>query len=210
MNDRVFFMAKFAAMSTHALSNIFPDAPVRVLKENPEYGFNIIEVTLDYPKTKLIMTQGLSDYTQNVPDDSKEFARCELVFCLPEYHNLERDAWPIEWLNRIAMVPKKSNSWFGPGDTLPAGNPPQELADNFKANHFILSEPIILESVLEKHPDQFENFKLFSVIPIFQPEFDFKMRNNGRTFLIRYRRKGKDDMVDVFRTSTCRKRILGF
>jgi hypothetical protein len=138
-------------------------------------------------------------------EENADLKQIELYFCLPDYLNLEVEDWPIHWLQRIARVPQKNNTWFGYGDTLPAGSPPEHLTESFLANHFILSKPIHLSDKLENNGD----FKFLAVIPLFETEFSYKMRNSHTVLFDRFKKKGITELVDLYRASVCRKRILG-
>lgn len=197
-------------MTESVIHKVFPDAEIKKLLTNDEYGFDVLEVLPSTHALKLITTSGLSNHKAEVPDGSEEFSKVEVMFVCPEYFNLENMDWPVHWINRIAQVPQKFNTWFGAGDTIPAGNPPEILHRDFATDHFIVSRPIELEKLLSEKSEELGDVSLLSIIPIFKPELDFKMRNSGTALIMRIQKKGYTDLVDVFRTTVCRKRILGF
>ena len=180
-----------------------------VLKENSEYGFSILQVRPQNQPFQLLLTSGLSNYLQPVTERSKAYERIELYFCLPEYWDLAIKSWPVEWLNRIAMVPQKNKTWFGPGDTLPAGRPPQFVDDKLQANHFILSPPILLQERWRKIETLAPAIQVLAIIPVFQREFDYKSQNSGTLLLEKFRTKKVDEMVDVYRQPVARRRFMG-
>ena len=197
-------------MVKQKLCSIFPEAEILFRNENEKYDFSIYTVKPTDKNYQLLVTDGLSKRNQEVTENHSKFAHIELYFCLPDYWDLERHSWPIYWLNKIAQVPQKNNTWFGPGDTIPAGNPPQPLSEQFTANHFILSEPLLLKDILSGDEWENEAFQFLSIIPIFQPETGFKLRNSSTVLIHRLQNKGVSEMIDIYRTSVCRKRILGF
>ena len=131
-------------MLEDTLTDIIEFKSSSVIFENQNYNFSIHHCIPVEGNYQLLITDGLRSYTQGVNEDNKDLAHIELYFCLPDYWNLERNPWPLEWLNKLAEVPQKNNTWYGVGDTIPAGNPPAELDEKFTANHFILARPNLL------------------------------------------------------------------
>ena len=178
-----------------------------LLFENTAYNFKIYRLKVADHSHDILFTEGMANYAQEVNEENNDLKHIELYFYLPEYWNLEIEDWPIYWLDRIAQVPQKNNTWFGHGDTIPAGNPPVSLQPNFEANHFILSRPKAL--------DELTNFswkaptKLLAVIPIFEKELNFKLRNSHSVLFKKFEKNNIDEKIDIYRTSCCRNRFLG-
>lgn len=192
------------------IKNTFNTTDSIEVYKNELYNFavHILKPTKKNPY-HIVFTSGLSNYTQNVSDKYQEFKHIELYFCLPEYWKIETDTpefnWPLKWLNRIAEVPQKSNSWFGPGDTLPAGNPPKELSEKLKQNHFILAEPMLFREELTTVDLNDKSIKFLAIIPIYQKEIDFKLRNSAKVFMSKYQFKNHNELVDNYRETTVGK-----
>lgn len=183
---------------------------VKKVGDIPDLSVDILMVEVSQPKIKILMTDGLSAKEQPVDkEDFQKFKRIELYFCLPEYWDIDKNSWPIEWLNRLAQVPSKNNTWFGPGDTIPAGNPPLFFLDKLLANHFMLTEPIRALSFFQAPNWSSHEIGFLGIIPINQEEIDYKLRNSATVLLQRLEKKGYDELVDPFRQPVCRKRILG-
>ena len=161
------------------LKSIFNVETSLELKKNRDYGFSInwIKATKENPH-HIIFTTGLSDSKQSVSEKYPEFEHVELYICLPEYWKVtdrnDENQWPIEWLNRIAQVPQKNSTWFGPGDTIPTGRIPKPISNKFQQEFFILTEPILLESQLKEVELPKKTIRFLAVVPIFENEFDFK------------------------------------
>jgi len=185
-------------------TDLIKDSTESKLSTNTNYGFDIVHVQ-GAGDISLVATKGLSDYLQAAEGQYQDYQRVELYFSLPSYIRAEEALWPNEWLSRIAQIPKKNDTWFGPGDTIPAGNPPKAIAPNLPADHFILAEPFDLAEQLVH-----DEVKFLAVIPIFPPELEYKMRNSGTALIMRLRKKGFSERIDTYRTSVCRKRFLGF
>ena len=189
------------------LSDIVGSGDCKLMHENIEYGINIYSLKPKGSAHQILFTEGMSKHLQVVNEDNAELSQIELYFYLPEYWNLELETWPIYWLNRIAQVPQKNDTWFGHGDTIPAGNPPEELSPILAANHFILARPKALVEMFNKTWDNPVN--MLAVIPIFQKELDYKLRNSYSVLFDKFEKNSIDEKIDTYRTSCCRKRILG-
>lgn len=178
-----------------------------VVHENVDYNFKIHLLKIAPASPMILFTEGMAEYEQAVNADNEDLKHIELYFYLPGYWNLATDEWPLHWLNRIAQVPQKNETWFGHGDTIPAGNPPEELQTTFKADHFIIARPKALEYSLKSKWTH--NTKLLAVIPLFKKEVDYKLRNSFSVLFKKMEKNNIDEKVDPYRTSCCRKRILG-
>jgi len=181
------------------------------LGRNNEYGFSInwIKATKENPN-HIIFTSGLSDTKQLCSEKYPEFEHIELYFSLPEYWKVEDTSadyqWPIEYLNRVAQVPQKNNTWFGPGDTIPAGNPPTELSSKVKANHFIIAEPLKLEANLKTVELHSKTVRFLALIPIFEAELAFKQNHSAKKLINRFQLKEITEEIDEYRVSVIKKK----
>lgn len=196
-------------MVESTLKSQFPDIEIVTVKENAAHNF-----TLKHAKSRdlgyqLLFTEGLANFNQPIKEGFEAYQNIELYFCLPDYWNLDKESWPIKWLSRVAQVPQKNSTWFGPGDTIPAGSPPEVLSDRFPANHFMLCDPI-KAAFFEDSPWKESGISFLGLVPIAQQELDYKLRNSATVLLQRLEKKGHTEQVDLFRSSVCRKRILGF
>lgn len=180
--------------------------PTEKILSNTEYGFDITYARAADDSFQILYTQGLRNYQQQVNDDNASFEHIELYILLPSYWNLERDQYPVNWLERLAIVPQKNNTWFGVGDTIPAGNPPEELAENFSANHFMLRPPIQLKDQLSGELwDAEMNFQFLAVIPLYQDEINFKLRNSHSMLFKKMDSFGYTEQWDIYRPSSIKK-----
>lgn len=187
------------------LSISFERADVHVQKTNEAYNFEVCSLRSDQHKFTLVFTRGLSSTGQEVPEQFSELEHIELLFCLPEYFSLSTTPWPINWIEKIACIPQKNSTWLGIGDTIPAGKPPSEIADNFKANHFIVMQTNWMNQFIKAET----KIKYLALIPIFQEELDFKLRNSHTVLFKKLNQKNVTEQIDTYRTSVCRKRFMG-
>lgn len=176
-----------------------------LLFEDTEYHFSVYRKDMNEIDRIVIYTSGLQNYAQPVSDKTKQPERIELYFLLPGFWNLENKNWPVEWLKKIARVPQKNNTWFGYGDTVPAGNPKIEIDETLKCTTFILWKPIEMENLFAR----FSDFSFLCVIPIFEKEFDHKMQNGHNGLMQKFKEKNLTELVDIYREPVARKKFMG-
>ena len=181
----------------------------QLVKTNEEYGFEIYHLSKKDLPYQLLFTAGMSKNIQIVDKANEGLERIELYFALPPFWNMSTFSWPILWLNKIAQLPQKNKTWFGYGDTIPAGNPPEYLHDACDMNHFIISPPNYFHQEFSKDDFSEANFKMLAVMTLFQTEVDFKLRNSHTILFKKLKKKAINEILDTYRTSVCRKRILG-
>jgi hypothetical protein len=187
-------------------SVIFNDKEIQLVKQNADFGFDIHHVKVPELKCSVLFTAGLSQTEQRVKEGFEDFRKIELYFCLPDYMEVNGDHWSVYWLNRIAEVPAKFDTWFGMGDTVPAGNPPEVIFEPFEANHFMLTPPMLMNDFFNHDQIQQKGIQFMAIVPISQDELDYKLRNSWSVLLKRLQKKRFTEKVDNFRTSVCRKR----
>jgi hypothetical protein len=192
------------------LKDKFKSSSLRLLKHNQKFGFDVylLEPQKGIPY-QLVFTCGVSDFTQTPTEKYDSLKHIELYFCLPEYWIVDKDHWAVEYIDKIAQIPQKNNTWFGPGDTIPTANPPNQITDELKQSYFILSEPMLLEKKLKTVQLTDKTINYFAIIPIFKTEFDYKMRNSAKVLIANMQYKKMNEMVDKYRKPVARKRILG-
>ena len=197
-------------MIADLLQEIAPNCIIDTMQENFNYGFSIKVAKDPSWNYYIVFTDGLSNTEQDVPPKYEAFKKLELYFCLPDYWELNNDTWPIDWLEKLAEIPQKNNTWFGPGDTIPAGNPPKALSDRFPANHFMLVEPLKVKDVVEDPIFKTAGIQFMGIIPILQEELDYKIRNSATVLMARLVKNNYTEQVDLFRQAVCLKRFLNF
>jgi hypothetical protein len=102
----------------------------------------------------------------------------------------------------------KNNTWFSVGDTIPAGNPIKEISVQLHAEYFILTEPILLESVFKYKDESSHNVQPLAIVPLFKQEWNYKKRKGSYQFFTKLKSAGKSEMVDNFRSPVTRKGLL--
>jgi hypothetical protein len=163
----------------------------------------------------VLVTSGMSDRPMNTPPEAKHLSYAELLMCLPPSWPLaiqradllsdEEKYWPIRTLKFLARFPHEYNTWFGPGHTIPNGDPPAPLAENTKLCCVLLVRPILFGedfAQLEVNDDKTVSF--LSLIPIYKEEMDFKLKRGTSALLERFRENGITELLDLERKNVCK------
>lgn len=185
--------------------------------QNPlhkEQELIILFLELDVPVT-VIMTASLSEYKMPVLDKwvGREFN--EIYFCLPAYWDFENysnpnASWVYTWLYKLERFVRDKNTWFGPGHTIPTGNPEVPISDLMKQEYFIFLDPILLQKELAPVSIQGKTIQFLSIVPIFGDELDFKMGKGTQKFVRRFIQRNQDEKLDDYRSSVLNSRLRFF
>ena len=170
----------------------------------------ILKLELNSPIT-VIVTNGLSDYKMPVPDKWKERDRNELYFCLPSYwewEDLENPQmnWVFYWIQRLAKHVKEKETWYGHGHTMPCGKEMKPLSSTMKQNHFLLSDPILLETEMAPIRVGEKEIHFLSIIPLFQDEMDYKQSQGTLKFSQKLNNNGITEKLDDYRGSAIKRK----
>ncbi len=155
-----------------------------------------------------VWTLGVSaQEMEGVPDPDWRFA--ELVMMLPLDWPLERtpDNWPLMWLERLAMFPRRQGAWLGLAHTLPNGEPAQPFFPTTQFAAWLLIPPV-------EFPKQLVRFRLeggevlnfWTPIPIFADELALKTNKGAAELLNKFGRAGVGDIFDPDRLSIYKRR----
>ena len=155
-----------------------------------------------------VFTLGLSSYEmKGVPDADWRFG--ELVMLLPLDWPLEitPDNWPLAWLERLAMYPKRSDSWLGLAHTIPNGIPALPFTDTTQFVAWMLIPPIELGQKFPRFRlESGEVINFWTPIPIHADELALKT-NKGATDLInKFARARIGDIFDPNRISIYKRK----
>jgi hypothetical protein len=177
-----------------------------------ENDVDLIQVDLELrSQVTLLMTNGLHKYNMPVPEKLNEFSNAELYFCLPSYWELdmgnERFNWVYFQIQKLAKHLIDKQTWFGVGHTFSNENPPVALSSSMKQTHLLLTEPIMLESHLEKIVVKGKTITFLAIVPIFDEEFEFKMAQGYFKFNRKFRAKNNEELLDDFRESVKKRRF---
>lgn len=170
----------------------------------------LLDLELNSPVSVLV-TNGLRTYTMPVPDRWKGREHVELYFCLPSYwewDDLEdpQRNWVYYWIQRLAKYVVEKETWFGPGHTMPCGAEMKPLSATMKQNHFMLSEPILLEREMESIKVDGEEVYFLAIIPIFPDELDYKLGKGTLKLTRKFIQKGVSEKLDDFRSTVLKSK----
>ena len=170
----------------------------------------IIDLELKSPVT-VIVTNGLSKYKMPVPEKFEGREYNELYFCLPNYWEWEDTEnpqmnWVFPWIQRLAKFVVEKETWFGHGHTMPCGKEMESLSNTMKENHFLLSDPILLEEELAPVKLDDKTVHFLSIIPVYKDEFEYKQSRGTFKLLQKFRYQGITEKLDDFRVSIRRSK----
>jgi hypothetical protein len=166
--------------------------------------------------SSILISNGLSEFKMSVHEKhiGKEYA--ELYFYLPSYWELEdsenpKFSWVFSWLERLKYYVIKNNTWFGHGHTMPCGKEMKSLSESMLQNHFILSEPIDLETELSPIIEEEKTIHFLAIIPIFPDEMDFKQGKGTFKLMEKFRQYNVTEKLDDYRKTILKSRwnIMG-
>ncbi len=158
-----------------------------------------------------VVTSGMSDRPMSPPAGAEEYQYAELILCLPSDWPLrqedfkdENNYWPIRALKMLARFPHEYQTWLFTGHTVPNGNPPQPFAENTQMCCSLLLQPILFDpefSTLAANSEKTVHF--LSLIPLYQEEMDFKLREGLNSLLDRFDQVGVSELLDPNRVNVC-------
>lgn len=162
-----------------------------------------------------LVTSGMSDKPMNGPFPDLQFA--ELVFLLPSDWKLdqadfeqEENYWPIRQLKFLARFPHEYNTWIWETHTIPNGDPPEPYAPNTNLCGIVVTNPISLpDGFRTLEIDEEKSIHFFSIIPLYEDEMDFKLRNGIDALYEKFGKASISDVLDIARPSCIKRSWLG-
>lgn len=181
---------------------------------HPEQTLYQLYLELNVPIT-VIMTSSLSNYEMPVSEKWKGREFNELFVCLPSYWDLNdlqniNSNWVYEWLFKLERFVLEKQSWFGPGHTIPCGNPPVAISHLLKQEYFIFLDPIFLESEMKPMTVAGKNIHFLAIVPIFGDELDYKMGKGTQKFIRKFIQRKNDERIEEYRKSILSSRMIFF
>ncbi|WP_138754219.1 suppressor of fused domain protein [Paenibacillus sinopodophylli] len=177
-----------------------------------------IDIIVAAPTSKrncyTFVTYGMSELPMTVPEGAEEYRYAELMICLPPTWKIsdedfkdERNYWPVRALKTLARFPHEYHTWLYMGHTLANGEPVKPYSEGTKFQGMLLSLPDV--------EDKREFFNLtisdekvihfFTLVPIYQEEMDYKLKNGMEALFAKLNKIGTDDVVNLNRKNTCKK-----
>lgn len=195
---------RFGAHRVHRLAN-----PL-----HPEQQLVQLYLELNVPVT-VVCTSNLSEYHMPVSEKWKGREFTEICFVLPAYWDLEdienpNFNWIYHWLFKLETFVREKQTWFGPGHTIPCGNPPAPISETMQQDHFIFTDPMFLANELEPVNDGEKTVHFLTIVPIFSDELDYKMGKGTMKFVRKLQQRNHDERLDEYRKSIQRSRFRFF
>ncbi|MFF2483801.1 suppressor of fused domain protein [Paenibacillus sp. NPDC058071] len=161
-----------------------------------------------------LVTSGISEIPFTVPDGAESYRYAELTISLPPTWKIsdedfkdERNYWPIRALKTIGRFPHEYNTWLYYGHTVANGNPPAPYSSDAKFQGMLVWVPEAANATeffnLSLSEEKVVHF--FSLIPLYQDEIEFKVKNGQDALLEKLGRVGADQIVNVNRKNACKK-----
>lgn len=162
-----------------------------------------------------MMTNGLSEYHMPVTEKWKGREFNEIYFCLPTYWDMEdlenpNFNWVYEWIFTLEHFVREKETWFGPGHTIPCGNPPSRISTLMKQEYFLFLDPMFLQQALEPLKVNGKTIHFLAIVPIFGDELDYKMGKGTHKIVKRFINRKIDERLDDYRSSVLRSRLRFF
>lgn len=159
----------------------------------------------------ILLSCGMSALPMKVPKDIESSEYAEVMILLPKEWNLnyesfsdERNYWPIRIMKELMILPHPDKSWLGFGHTFGHGDD-QELAEGIGFTSVMLASSKELSGDFTKI--ELENDKvidIYTLIPLYQEELEFKRQNSARELLERLEIFGIEEIVKVGRKNVCK------
>lgn len=178
---------------------------------HPEQQLYVLYLELHVPLT-VLMTSTLSEYKMPVSEKWKGREYNEIFFAMPAYWDLDDKGNAslqalYDWIFRLEKFVKEKNTWFGPGHSIPCGNPSTAISPLLKQDNFIFINPMFLEDLFQPLILTDKVVHLLATVPVFSDELEYKMSKGTHKFVRRFYQKKHDERIDEFRHSFMRSRL---
>lgn len=181
---------------------------------HPDQELFVLYLELAVPVT-VIMTSNLSEYKMPVSEKWKGREFNEIFFALPAYWELEDKENEtltalFDWIYRLQDFVMSKETWFGPGHSIPCGNPSGPISNLLKQDNFILLNPMFMEDIFQPLSLGNKLVHLLAIVPVFSDELEYKMVKGTHKFVRKFYQKKFDERIDEFRKSMMNSRFKFF
>jgi hypothetical protein len=169
-----------------------------IVNAGPGYGIDLDIFHVDATETKpfhVLVTCGMSDRPMSLPEEVDDVSPlAELVLGLdaswpfaPENIGDDRYGWPLKLLASLARLPHAHELWFGPGHTVPNGNPPSPYIEGTELCGVLLAPLVAM-------PPDFGRLDLgeegtldfIGVVPVYAEEMKLKLDRGTEALFERF------------------------
>ncbi len=155
----------------------------------------------------ILLSCGMSALPMKIPEDIDSSPYAEVMILLPKEWNLEYDSfkdernyWPIRLIKEIMILPHPDETWLGFGHTFAH----EEFAERIGFNSVMLANSMELpDDFTQIELDNDEFVTIFTLIPLYKEELEFKKQNGATALLERFDQFGVEEIVKVGRPNIC-------
>lgn len=184
-----------------------------IVSDNVHIDVHWVKPSVNRPFHTLI-TSGMSDKPMNTPNNAEGNEYAELSICLPidwdltpEGQKDERNYWPIRWLKYLARFPHVYDTWLSFGHTIPNGNPAEPFANNTMLNTALLLPTTVFDDAFRKLELETKTIHFYTLIPLYSEEVNLKLKKGVEALYTKFDRFGINDILDINRKNTAKKRF---
>jgi hypothetical protein len=172
-----------------------PVRPAALTDESSDMQI-LVMIPEDEENAAMIITKGMSDMPMIIPKGKEEFQFAELVMYLPSDWPLDlndmqdpNNAWPVEWLRRMANFPFTEDTWLGEFHaTIANEDPPKPLGPGTDCRCLLIIH----------EPGEFGRLKakdgriihFYNVFPLYVEEYKLEQREGIRALMTRLQDNG--------------------
>ncbi|RBQ02867.1 suppressor of fused domain protein [Pedobacter miscanthi] len=158
----------------------------------------------------ILLSCGMSALPMTVPDDVETSNLAEVMILLPKEWNLEYESfsdegnyWPIRLMKELMILPHKNKTWLGFGHTF--GHEDDEaFSEGIGFCSVMLAHSMELsEDFTRINPDDETLINIYTLIPLYKEELEFKKKNGANALLERFEEFGIEEIVKVGRKNVC-------
>jgi hypothetical protein len=157
-----------------------------------------------------LVTSGMSEHPMTVPKKMSEARFAELMLCLPPSWPVEDEAledeqhgWPIFWLRMLAKAPHEHRTWFGPGHTIPNGDPAEPLGQGTQMCCNLIRSPVLPPAAFRKLQTKRGTVNFYAVVPIYLQEMERALANGPASLEALLDQNQVTELLDPRRKNVC-------
>lgn len=169
-----------------------------------------IKPNLEYRPYSILVTCGMSRNPMNVPKgyEDKKFIEVAMLFPLDwDFSDIntksDKITWPIYHLKSIGKMVADPKTWIGFGHTIGCNETKGNYFPGTGFNSTIIFPSIELPESFTKIDNQGKLVRIYSAIPIYPEELNYKLENNSNALIEKFNEFNIQEIVDLNRKNTC-------
>jgi hypothetical protein len=153
----------------------------QIVSDRIHVDVEIAGPTAQSPYT-LLVTSGMSARAQTVPRGRRQFRFAELCMLLPADWRAPvagqtpepQDYWPLELLQELARIPHDYGTWFGPGHSVPHGEPATPYLPGLELTGVVMFPAKPADDKLSRIPGR-PRIEVLQIFPLSTFEMELKL-----------------------------------